>query len=188
MTLPLPFGPAGLDPAEVWSVSDLNQAARGLLEQNMPPVWVRGEVTSFKKYASGHWYFTLQDGNAQVRCVMWRTWVQRARSKPEEGAEVHVFGTPGLWEEKGEFRFTATVLLRSDQLGQQQQQLEATRAALARDGLLDPVPQAAAAALSVDARGGDEPRGRGAARHRHRRPEPLAGRADPRGRRPGAGW
>ena len=105
MTLPLPFGPAGLDPAEVWSVSDLNQAARGLLEQNMPPVWVRGEVTSFKSYASGHWYFTLQDGNAQVRCVMWRTWVQRAKSKPEEGAEVHVFGTPGLWEEKGEFRF-----------------------------------------------------------------------------------
>lgn len=138
MTLPLPFGPAGLDPAEVWSVSDLNQAARGLLEQNMPPVWVRGEVTSFKSYASGHWYFTLQDGNAQVRCVMWRTWVQRAKSKPEEGAEVHIFGTPGLWEEKGEFRFTATVLLRSDQLGQQQQQLDATRAALTRDGLLDP--------------------------------------------------
>lgn len=138
MTLPLLFGPAGLDPAEVWSVTDLNQAARALLEQNMPPVWVRGEVTSFKKYASGHWYFTLQDGNAQVRCVMWRTWVQRAKSKPEEGAEVHVFGTPGLWEEKGEFRFTATVLLRSDQLGQQQQQLEATKAALTRDGLLDP--------------------------------------------------
>jgi exodeoxyribonuclease VII large subunit len=69
---------------------------------------------------------------------MWRTWVQRAKSRPEEGAEVHVFGTPGLWEEKGEFRFTATVLLRSDQLGQQQQQLEATRAALTRDGLLDP--------------------------------------------------
>ena len=125
VTLPLPFGPAGLDPAEVWSVSDLNQAARSLLEQNMPPVWVRGEVTSFKSYASGHWYFTLQDGSAQVRCVMWRTWVQRAKSQPEEGAEVHVFGTPGLWEEKGEFRFTATVLLRSDQLGQQQQQLEA---------------------------------------------------------------
>ncbi len=138
MTLPLPFGPAGLDPAEVWSVSDLNQAARGLLEQNMPPVWVRGEVTSFKSYASGHWYFTLRDGNAQVRCVMWRTQAQRAKSRPEEGAEVHAFGAPGLWEEKGEFRFTATVLLRSDQLGQQQQQLEATRNALARDGLLDP--------------------------------------------------
>lgn len=138
MTLPLPFGPAGLDPAEVWSVSDLNQAARGLIEQNMPPVWVRGEVTSFKSYASGHWYFTLRDGSAQVRCVMWRMQAQRAKGKPEEGAEVHAFGTPGLWEEKGEFRFTAAVLLRSDQLGQQQQQLEATRSALARDGLLDP--------------------------------------------------
>jgi exodeoxyribonuclease VII large subunit len=138
VNVPLPFGPAGLDPSEVWSVSDLNQAARVLLEQNMPPVWVRGEVTSFKSYASGHWYFTLQDGTAQVRCVMWRTWAQRAKSRPEEGAEVHAFGTPGLWEEKGEFRFTATVVLRSDQLGQQQQQVEATRAALARDGLLDP--------------------------------------------------
>ena len=138
MNLPLPFGPAGLDPAEVWSVSDLNKAAGNLLEQNMPPVWVRGEVTSFKAYSSGHWYFTLRDRTSQIRCVMWRTWAQRARSRPEEGAEVHAFGNPGLWEEKGEFRFSVTVVLRSDQLGQQQQQLEAARAALARDGLLDP--------------------------------------------------
>lgn len=117
MNLSLPFGPAGLDPAEVWSVSDLNKAAGNLLEQNMPPVWVRGEVTSFKAYSSGHWYFTLRDRTSQIRCVMWRTWAQRARNRPEEGSEVHAFGNPGLWEEKGEFRFSVTIVLRSDQPG-----------------------------------------------------------------------
>jgi exodeoxyribonuclease VII large subunit len=138
VTLPLPFGPAGLADAAVWSVTDLNQAVRGLIEQGAMPVWLRGEVASFKPYSSGHWYFTLQDGNAQVKCVMWRTWAQRARLRPDPGAEVYCFGTPGLWEERGEFRFTATVLLRSDQLGAGQAALERTRQLLAQDGLLDP--------------------------------------------------
>ncbi len=138
MTLPLPFGPAGLAEAEVWSVTDLNEAVRGLIEQGGAPVWVRGEVASFKAYSSGHWYFTLQDKGAQVKCVMWRTWAQRARTRPEPGAEAYVFGTPGLWAERGEFRFTASILLRSDQLGAGQAALERTRQRLAQDGLLDP--------------------------------------------------
>lgn len=158
MTLPLPFGPAGLDAAEVWSVRELNQAIRTLIEQNAAPVWVKGEVTSFKAYSSGHWYFTLQDGAAQVKCVMWRTWTQRARTRPEPGAEVYLFGTPGLWEEKGEFRFTATVVLRSDLLGAQQAELERTRLGLAQDGLLDParkrrlptLPRAVAVVTSLE--------------------------------------
>ena len=124
MTLPLPFGPGGPEGVEVWTVSDLNSAMRTLIEQNAAPVWIKGEVTSYKSYSSGHWYFTLQDKNAQVKCVMWRTWTQRARTKPEQGAEVYLFGSPGLWEEKGEFRFNAQVLLRSDQLGAQQTELE----------------------------------------------------------------
>lgn len=137
MTLPLPFGPGGPEGVEVWTVSDLNSAMRALIEQNAAPVWIKGEVTSYKSYSSGHWYFTLQDKNAQVKCVMWRTWTQRARTRPEQGAEVYLFGSPGLWEEKGEFRFNAQVLLRSDQLGAQQTELERARAALTRDGLLD---------------------------------------------------
>lgn len=138
MTLPLPFGPAGLADAEVWSVTDLNEAVRGLIDQGAMPVWVKGEVASFKAYSSGHWYFTLQDRGAQVKCVMWRTWAQRARTRPEAGAEVYCFGTPGLWAERGEFRFTTSILLRSDQLGAGQAALERTRERLTADGLLDP--------------------------------------------------
>lgn len=144
MTLPLPFGPpgptgsAGPADAEVWSVTDLNRAIRGLIDQGALPVWLKGEVASFKPYSSGHWYFTLADGTAQVKCVMWRTWAQRTRTRPEPGAEVYCFGTAGLWEERGEFRFTASILLRSDQLGAGKAALDQVRERLARDGLLDP--------------------------------------------------
>ncbi len=138
MNLSLPFDRPGPVADEVWSVAEVNAAVRGLIERELGPVWVRGEVTSFKAYASGHWYFTLQDAGAQVRCAMWRAFAQKAGAPPAEGTEVYALATPGLWEEKGEFRLTVTTLLRTDQVGLQQQQLERTKAALARDGLLDP--------------------------------------------------
>jgi exodeoxyribonuclease VII large subunit len=138
VTLPLPFGPRGLADAEVWSVSDLNQSVRALIEQNCLPVWLKGEVASFKAYSSGHWYFTLQDGSSQVKCVMWRTHTLRSRARPDNGAEVYCFGAPRLWEERGEYRFAATLVLRSDQTGAGHAALEQTRAVLSSEGLLDP--------------------------------------------------
>lgn len=137
MTLPLPFEQPEGPTDDVWSVSDLNAAARGLIEREFGPLWVRGEVTSFKAYASGHWYFTLQDAGAQLRCAMWKSHAQRAGRPPAEGTEVFALGTPGLWEEKGEFRFAVQRLLGTQTLGQQQRDLARTREALARDGLLD---------------------------------------------------
>lgn len=135
MTLPLPFAP---DAAQVWSVARLNAAVKQLIEREMGPVWVRGEVTSFRAYSSGHWYFTLTDGGAQVRCCMWRKEVQRAGTPPAEGTEVYALATPGMWEDKGEFRIVVTKLLPTAQTGLEEQLLARTRAALTRDGLLDP--------------------------------------------------
>ncbi|MCU0620895.1 MAG: exodeoxyribonuclease VII large subunit [Gemmatimonadales bacterium] len=136
MTLSLPLDPVGPDEA-VWSVSELNAAVRGLLDREFGPVWVRGEVTSFKAYASGHWYFTLQDAGAQLRCAMWKTHALRAGRPPGEGTEVFALGQPGLWEEKGEFRFAVTRLLGTAMQGRQQLEFARVKEALARDGLLD---------------------------------------------------
>ena len=56
----------------VLSVSELNRSAKDLLERAFPLLWVAGEISNLKRYASGHWYFTLKDADAQVRCVMFR--------------------------------------------------------------------------------------------------------------------
>jgi exodeoxyribonuclease VII large subunit len=121
-----------------WSVSQVTQRARQLVQAGFPRLWVRGEVVGFKPYRSGHWYFGLRDRAAQVRCVMWRDDAQRVRRAPEDGLEVFALAEPTVWEEKGEFRLTVRQLLPARAEGDWQLQLERAREALARDGLLDP--------------------------------------------------
>ncbi|MDI3260917.1 MAG: exodeoxyribonuclease VII large subunit, partial [Sinobacteraceae bacterium] len=54
----------------VYAVSELIEILRGLLEDSLPAVWVEGEISNFSRPASGHWYFTLKDERAQLRCAM----------------------------------------------------------------------------------------------------------------------
>jgi len=121
-----------------WTVSQVTRRARAIVEQGMGPVWVRGEITSFKAYQSGHWYFTLRDARAQLRCVMWARDNRRLRTPPADGQQVFVLGAPTVWEEKAEFRLTVAELLATDADGAWRLAFERARAALERDGLLDP--------------------------------------------------
>lgn len=121
-----------------WTPTRLARAARRSVEQAIGPIWIRGELAALKIYGSGHWYFTLRDANAQVRCVMWRTHAQRQSTPPEEGSKVFLYGTPTVWEEKAEFKLVVTELLVTDQLGQKQLALQKLREALAKEGLFDP--------------------------------------------------
>jgi exodeoxyribonuclease VII large subunit len=123
---------------DVWSVSQVTGAVKRLIERGALPIWVRGEIVQCKAYASGHWYFTLRDRRSQVRCSMFRREASRAGAIPAEGTEVFALGTPSLWEEKGEFRLTITSLIPTASVGQAQRELERAKAALQRDGLLDP--------------------------------------------------
>jgi exodeoxyribonuclease VII large subunit len=108
-----------------------------LLEDTIHPLWVRGEVTGCKAWSSGHWYFTLRDASAQLRCCMWRTYAQRAGRPPDDGTSVYVFGRPTLYEGKGDFQFLVQRLLPTAAVGDQQLRLERVKAALAADGLFD---------------------------------------------------
>lgn len=130
------FDAAGSEGA--WTVSQVTRRARAIVEQGMGPLWVRGEITSFKAYQSGHWYFTLRDARAQLRCVMWARDNRRLRTPPADGQQVFVLGAPTVWEEKAEFRLTVTELLGTDADGAWRLAFERARAALDRDGLLDP--------------------------------------------------
>jgi exodeoxyribonuclease VII large subunit len=129
---------AALSTEGAWTVAELTRRARAVVEAGLPAVWVKGEVSGFKAYGSGHWYFTLRDKVAQLRCVMWARENQRLPAPPADGMQVFVFGTPTVWEERGEFRLTVRQLLSTEAGGLWQVAFEKTKAALLRDGLLDP--------------------------------------------------
>ncbi len=120
------------------TVAEVTRAARGAIEANLPPVWVKGELQELKSYQSGHWYFTLRDPAAQVRCVMWKRDALRVGKPPEPGAEVFVHARPTVWEERGEFRLTVTELLATEGVGLAALEFERVRRRLEADGLLDP--------------------------------------------------
>ncbi len=125
-------------PEGAWSVGDVTRRARAVIEAGLVPLWVRGEVSGFKAWQSGHWYFTLRDRTAQLRCVMFQKENRRLPAAPRDGMQVFVFARPTLWEEKGEFRLTVLELLSTEAGGLWQLAFERAKAALARDGLLDP--------------------------------------------------
>jgi exodeoxyribonuclease VII large subunit len=95
-----------MDKNRVFSVRELNFAAKQLIESGLPLLWVRGEISNFVSAASGHWYFSLKDEQAQVRCVMFRHKSQYLDWQPKNGAQVEVLALPSLYEARGEFQLT----------------------------------------------------------------------------------
>ena len=89
---------------DVYTVSDLNREARYLLEENFPAVLVEGELSNIAMPASGHWYFTLKDENAQVRCAMFRGRNQYVKIKPKEGMQIQLKGKLSLYEGRGDYQ------------------------------------------------------------------------------------
>jgi exodeoxyribonuclease VII large subunit len=134
------FPESGVSPGDAaWSVAAVTRKSRQLIEVGFKRLWVRGEVANFKVYRSGHWYFTLRDSTAQVRCVMWRDDARKVSPGPEEGLEVFVEARPTVWEERGEFRLHVKGMLPTSSDGVWELQLQRARLALERDGLLNPM-------------------------------------------------
>ncbi|MGH7547423.1 MAG: exodeoxyribonuclease VII large subunit [Gemmatimonadales bacterium] len=129
---------AAASPEGAWTVSQVTERARAVVEAGLGPVWVRGEVSGFKAWHSGHWYFALRDRASQLRCVMFQKENRRLPAPPADGMQVFVLGRPTVWEEKGEFRLTVLELLSTERGGLWQLAFEKAKAALVRDGLLDP--------------------------------------------------
>jgi len=100
------FNVAASEKFHVWSVQELNQTAKQLLEKELPLLWVGGEVSNFMRAASGHWYFALKDAHAQVRCVMFRHKSQYLDFTPKNGMQIEVLALPTLYEARGEFQLT----------------------------------------------------------------------------------
>ena len=116
----------------------MTRRARAVIEAGLPPLWVRGEVAGFKAWRSGHWYFSLRDKAAQIRCVMFAKQNYMLPTPPVDGMQVFVFARPSMYEEKGEFQLTVMELLSTEQGGLWKLAFEKAKAALLKDGLLDP--------------------------------------------------
>lgn len=86
------------------SISQLNRQAKRLLEGNFPSVWVEGEISNFSQPSSGHWYFSLKDRNAQVRCAMFRSSNNRLRFNVEAGQLVMARAKLSLYEARGDYQ------------------------------------------------------------------------------------
>jgi exodeoxyribonuclease VII large subunit len=118
------------------TVSVLNRAVAGLLSRSFRLVRVRGEVANFSRAASGHWYFTLKDERAQVRCAMFRGRNQLADFAPRDGDEVEVLAQVGLYEPRGEYQLTVEAVRRSG-LGQLYERFLQLKSRLQAEGLFD---------------------------------------------------
>ena len=118
----------------VLTVSDLNQSARRLLEERFNLVWIRGEISNFARPRSGHWYFTLKDEAAQVRCAMFVNRNRLCRLQPGDGGEVLLRGRVSLYENRGEFQVIVEHMEAAGE-GALRAAYEALKARLAAEGL-----------------------------------------------------
>ncbi len=126
------------DEPAVWTISQVNQAVRALLEESLPPLWVSGEVANWTRARSGHCYFTLKDEEAQLRCVMWRGDAGRLPTDPDEGMTVRAFGGLTLYEARGEFQLVVRHLEGEGAEGLWRLAFEKLRKKLDGEGLLAP--------------------------------------------------
>jgi exodeoxyribonuclease VII large subunit len=125
-------------PRKAFAVSAVLGRIREVLDERVPPLWVRGELGSWKRATSGHCYFTLKDQAAQLRCVMWRSDARRLPTAPREGTEVVVFGRISAYPARGELQMTVQALEATSAGGLWQLAFEALKAKLLAEGLLSP--------------------------------------------------
>lgn len=118
----------------VWKVRDLVAAVRTYIEKEYSEAWVEGEISNFRNPDSGHLYFTLKDGNAQIRVVMFRSAARLLRFKPADGLQVVIRGRVTIYEDRGELQISAEYI-EPKGAGSLQLAFEQLKAKLEAEGL-----------------------------------------------------
>jgi exodeoxyribonuclease VII large subunit len=119
---------------EVYSVSRLNREVRVLLERGLGVLWVQGELSNFSQPTSGHWYFSLKDRDAQLRCAMFHTKNVLVGFTPRAGAQLLVRGRISVYEPRGEYQLIVEHLEEAG-VGALRREFERLRTRLAAEGL-----------------------------------------------------
>jgi len=120
----------------VYQPVELNREVRLHLEAGFPRLWLAGEISNLARPASGHWYFTLKDDRAQIRCALFRGQRGNVEGQPENGDQVLVRGRLSLYEARGDYQLIADAMLPAGS-GALQQAFEALKKKLEAEGLFD---------------------------------------------------
>src|SRR5260221_4146324 len=121
----------------IWRVADLVSAVRTTVERGYTDVWVEGEISNFRPSESGHLYFTLKDGDAQLRIVMFRSQARLLRFGPDNAMQIIARGRVTIYDARGELQLSAE-FLEPVGAGALQLAFEQLKARLAEEGRFDP--------------------------------------------------
>ena len=121
---------------QIIGVGDLNRTIAGVLEAHVGNVWVRGEISNFKAYDSGHWYFSLKDAEGQIRCVMFRGRNGQVGFVPKDGDLIEVAANLGVYVPRGDLQLNVGMMRRAGQGGLYEAFLK-LKEKLASEGLFD---------------------------------------------------
>ncbi|KJG40216.1 exodeoxyribonuclease VII large subunit [Photobacterium angustum] len=128
------FSPQSQTNSRIYTVSSLNAQVRLVLENEMGVVWLIGELSNFSMPVSGHWYFTLKDSRAQVKCAMFKGSNRHVTFKPANGNQVLVKARLSLYEPRGDYQLIIESM-QPEGDGRLQQQFEQLKMSLAAEGL-----------------------------------------------------
>ena len=95
---------------KIFSITEINKLVKELLQDNFPSIWVKGELSNFIEASSGHWYFTLKDNGAQVRCTMFKGRNSLVKWIPKNGDLIEAQCKIGLYEQRGDYQLNISSL------------------------------------------------------------------------------
>ena len=133
---PTPSATAFVAERDVYSISRLNREAKTLLEGQFPLLWIEGEISNLARPASGHWYFSLKDSQAQIRCALFKGNQRSLGCVPKDGMQVLARARVSLYEGRGEFQLIVEYLEEAGE-GALRRAFELLKNRLAAEGLFD---------------------------------------------------
>lgn len=130
---------------KIYSVSEITREVKGLLELNLPALWIEGEISNFIHHSSGHRYFTLKDENAQIKCVLWRDIGDFLNFEIEDGMKVVIYGNISVYEKQGQYQLYVEDIVPAG-LGKLELAFRQLKERLFKEGLFDeehkkPIPE-----------------------------------------------
>ena len=121
---------------KIFSITEINKLVKEILQDNFPSIWVKGEISNFIEASSGHWYFSLKDNGAQVRCTMFRGKNNEVKWVPKNGDLIEAQCNIGLYEQRGDYQLNVSSLQQAG-LGKLFEEFNQLKEKLNAEGLFD---------------------------------------------------